>query len=364
MSAADRAPEYIRAISPYVPGKPISELAREFGLEESSIVKLASNENPLGMSPKARIAAEAALSDLGRYPDGNGFSLKQALSKKLGVGLDTLILGNGSNDLLDLAARAFLGQGTSAVYAQHSFAVYSIATQAVGAARIEVPAVDFGHDLVAMAAAIRPDTRLVFIANPNNPTGTYLTPAQIEAFLERCPRDVIVILDEAYNEYMPPEQRFNALAWMSRFPNLIVLRTFSKIYGLAGLRIGYGVANPAVADLINRVRAPFNANTVALAAAEAALNDEEFLAKSYRVNREGMHQLEEGAKRLGLAVIPSSANFLTINVGEALAVFQRLLRAGVIVRLIPGLPQWLRVTIGTPAENARFLEALAANLKG
>ncbi|MFT4171655.1 MAG: histidinol-phosphate transaminase [Rhodocyclaceae bacterium] len=364
MSAADRAPEYIRAISPYIPGKPISELAREFGLEESSIVKLASNENPLGMSPKARVAAEAALSDLGRYPDGNGFSLKQALSRKLGVGLDALILGNGSNDLLDLAARAFLGLGTSAVYSQHSFAVYSIATQAVGATRIEVPALAYGHDLPAMAAAIRADTRLVFIANPNNPTGTYLPPAQIEAFLERCPRDVIVILDEAYNEYMPPEQRFDALAWLPRFPNLVVLRTFSKIYGLAGLRIGYGVANPAVADLINRVRAPFNANTVALAAAEAALGDAEFLAESYRINREGMHQLEEGAARLGLEVIPSSANFLAINVGDALAVFQRLLRMGVIVRPIAGLPQWLRVTIGTPSENARFLEALAANLKG
>lgn len=363
MSAADRAPEYIRAISPYIAGKPTSELARELGLEEASIVKLASNENPLGMSPKAQVAAQAALADLGRYPDSNGFALKHALCRKYGVKMDQLVLGNGSNDLLDLAARAFLGPGSSAVYSQHSFAVYSIATLAAGAERIEVPAKAYGHDLPAMAAAIRRDTRLVFIANPNNPTGTYLAPAEIEAFLEQCPRDIVVVLDEAYNEYMRPEQRFNALDWMARFPNLVVLRTFSKIYGLAGLRIGYAVANPAVADLFNRVRAPFNANSVALAAAEAAIDDVAFLEESYRINQEGMRQVEDGVTKLGLEVIPSSANFLTINVGDGMAVFQGLLRLGVIVRAIPGMPQWVRVTIGTPTENTRFLEALATVLQ-
>lgn len=365
MSIAQRAPEYIRSISPYIPGKPISELAREMGLDEASIVKLASNENPLGMSPKARVAAASAVGDLARYPDGNGFGLKQALSKKMGVSTDSFVLGNGSNDVLELAARAFLPAGGSAVYSQHAFAVYPLATQSVGARGIEVPARFYGHDLAAMADAIAEDTRIVFLANPNNPTGTFIPGALIEAFLERVRSDVIVLLDEAYNEYLPLELRYDSVQWLARFPNLVISRTFSKIYGLAGLRIGYAVANPAVADLMNRVRAPFNANSVALAAAEAALGDDEFLQLSFETNRAGMGQIVKGLDALNLEHIPSAGNFVTFRVGDGAGVNRRLLQQGVIVRPIGnyGLPEWLRVTIGLDAENERFLTALAFALK-
>lgn len=366
MSVEQRAPAYIRGISPYIPGKPISELAREMGLEESKIVKLASNENPLGMSPKARAALQAELDSLSLYPDGNGFGLKQALSRKYGVEMDSIVLGNGSNDALELAARAFLPAGASAVYSQHAFAVYSLAVQCVGARGIEVPARAWGHDLAAMADAIDADTRIVFLANPNNPTGTFIPGHLLEAFLERVPKDVLVLLDEAYNEYLPPELRYDSVAWIKRFPNLVISRTFSKIYGLAGLRVGYAVANPAVADLMNRVRAPFNVNSLALAAAEAALGDEAFLQKSYETNRAGMAQIVEGLNALNLEHIPSVGNFVTFRVGDGAGVNRRLLQQGVIVRPIAnyGMPEWLRVTIGTEAENARFLEALAQALKG
>lgn len=365
MSAVQFAPEYIRAISPYVPGKPISELAREMGLEEDKIVKLASNENPLGMSPAAKGAVAGALGDIARYPDGNGFALKQALSLKLGVGMDSFVLGNGSNDVLELVARAFLSPQHSGVYAQHAFAVYPLAIQAIGARRIEVPARNFGHDLAAMADAIAPDTRIVFIANPNNPTGTFLPGELIEAFLQSVSPDVIVVLDEAYNEYLALAQRYNAVPWIKRFPNLVVTRTFSKIYGLAGLRIGYAVAAPEVADIINRVRAPFNANSLALAAAEAALGDDEFLQRSYEVNANGMQQIIDGLSSLNLEYIPSAGNFLTFKVGDAASVNLRLLKQGVIVRPIAGygMPEWLRVSIGTREENARFLAALAVALQ-
>jgi len=366
MSIEQRAPEYIRSISPYIPGKPIAELAREMGLDEARIVKLASNENPLGMSPKARAAMHSALTDLARYPDGNGFGLKQALSRKLGVGMEFFVLGNGSNDVLELAARAFLPTGGSAVYAQHSFAVYPLATQSVGARGIEVPARFYGHDLAAMADAIAADTHIVYLANPNNPTGTFVPGNLIEAFLERVRSDVVVVLDEAYNEYLPPELRYNSVAWLNRFPNLVISRTFSKIYGLAGLRIGYAVANPQAADLMNRVRAPFNANSIALAAAEAALDDEDFLQESYEVNRTGMAQIVAGLDALNLEHIPSAGNFVTVRVGDGAGVNRRLLQQGVIVRPIAnyGMPEWLRVTIGRPEENVRFLDALAVALKG
>ena len=365
MTIAQRAPEYIRAISPYVPGKPVSELAREMGLNEADIVKLASNENPLGMSPKARAAVAAAIADIARYPDGNGFALKSALSQKLGVGLDTLVLGNGSNDVLELIARAFLNGSSSGVFAQHAFAVYPLAIKSVGARLIEVPARNFGHDLAAMGDAIAPDTRIVFIANPNNPTGTFLSGEIIEAFLKQVPQDVIVVLDEAYNEYLAPEQRYDAVPWVAKYPNLVITRTFSKIYGLAGLRIGYAVASPEVADLMNRVRAPFNANSLALAAAEAALSDDDFLQRSYEVNRDGMRQIIAGLAKLGLDHIPSAGNFLTFKVGDGAGVNLRLLKQGVIVRPIGGygMPEWLRVSIGSQAENARFLEALTTALK-
>ncbi|HSD38338.1 MAG TPA: histidinol-phosphate transaminase [Rhodocyclaceae bacterium] len=365
VSFAQLAPEYIRAISPYVPGKPISELAREMGLNEAHILKLASNENPLGISPKAQTAVTAAIGELARYPDGNGFALKQALSRRLGVGHESFVLGNGSNDVLELISRAFLTPGQSGVYSQYAFAVYPLAIQSIGARCIEVPARNYGHDLAAMADAIAPDTRVVFLANPNNPTGTFHSGEAIESFLKLVPQDVIVVLDEAYNEYMSPEQRYDAVPWLQRYPNLVLSRTFSKIYGLAGLRIGYAAAHPDIADMMNRVRAPFNANSLALAAAEAALGDDEFLQRSYETNRTGMAQIIKGLDALGLQHIPSAGNFIAFKVGDGAGVNLRLLKQGVIVRPIAGygMPEWLRVTISTEAENARFLEALAAALK-
>ena len=370
MDLCERSPAYVRAIAPYQPGKPITELAREFGLDEKSIVKLASNENPSGISPKALAAVKAALPELARYPDG--FELTQALSQRLGVAMEQIVLGNGSNDVLEFAGMAFLAPGRSAVYSQHAFAVYPLATQARGAQGIVVPAKNYGHDLEAMLAAIRPDTHVVFIANPNNPTGTMLTAAELESFLVRVPKNVAVVVDEAYNEYLDPQLRCPSIAWIGRFPNLIVTRTFSKVYGLAGLRVGYAVCHAEVAALLNRVRQPFNVNNLAIVAAAAALGDDDFLRESYALNVAGMAQLEAGCRRLGLAWIPSYGNFLTVEIprsggnSQAGAVFQKLLKQGVIVRPLAGyaMPDHLRVTVGLPGENARFLEALEAVLKG
>ncbi len=360
MSVCDLAPGYIRAIAPYQPGKPTSELARELGLEESGIVKLASNENPLGVSPKALQAMRALLDGLARYPDGNGFELKQALSSRFGVAMDGIVLGNGSNDVLELAARAFLAPGFSAVYSRHAFAVYPLAVQAVGAKGIEVPAKDYGHDLDAMSAALKPDTRIVFVANPNNPTGSFVPGAALEKFIAALPPAVLVVLDEAYTEYLRPDCRYDSIGWLKKYPNLVITRTFSKVYGLAGLRVGYALAAPDVADLMNRVRQPFNVNSLSLAAAAAALGDEAFIRKSYELNCRGMEQIVAGLGRLGLAHIPSYGNFVTFAVPNAGEVFQKLLRLGVIVRPIAayGMPGHLRVSIGLESENARFLDAL------
>jgi histidinol-phosphate aminotransferase len=358
MTLAEQALPYVRAISPYQPGKPITELAREMGIPVERIVKLASNENPLGMSPKARVAVEAAIAGIERYPDQ--FELIAKLAAHCRVDAGQVVLGNGSNDVLDLAARVFLAPGRSAVFAQHAFAVYPLATLSAGAELIATPAKNYGHDLTAMRAAIRPDTRLVWIANPNNPTGNFLPYAEVRAFLEAVPRDVAVVLDEAYNEYLPPAERVDVAGWIEDFPNLIICRTFSKIYGLAGLRVGYALAAAGVADLMNRVRQPFNVNNLALAAAAAAFDDDEFLAASYDSNRRGMAQIVAGLRRLGLEFIEPHGNFVTFRVGDGAAVNQKLLRQGVIVRPIGGygLPEWLRVTIGSEAENARFFEAL------
>jgi histidinol-phosphate aminotransferase len=358
MSLIDQALPYVRAISPYLPGKPITELAREMGIPVEKIVKLASNENPLGMSPKAKAALEKSAGTLERYPDD--FDLKKALADHTGLGMERVVLGNGSNDVLDLIARVFLAPGRSAVFSQHAFAVYPLATLSTGAELIVVPARDFGHDLDAMRAAIRPDTRIVWIANPNNPTGTFLPYPQLKAFLQAVPQDVVVVLDEAYNEYLPLADRVDTVGWLAEFPNLVITRTFSKIYGLAGLRIGYALASAEVADLMNRVRQPFNCNNLALAAAVAALDDHEFVAKSFELNRKGMEQIIAGLKRHGLSHIPAHGNFVTFKVVDAAGVNQRLLKQGVIVRPIGGygMPDWLRVTIGTETENLRFLEAL------
>ena len=358
------APDYVRKIAPYQAGKPIGELAREYGLDEASIVKLASNENPLGMPESARRAMMAAMDELGRYPDSNGFDLKAEIARRYAVPQDWITLGNGSNDILEIAAHALLQPGESAVYSQYSFVVYALATQAIGARAIVVPARDYGHDLDAMRAAIEPDTRVVFVANPNNPTGTFAPAQAIESFLASVPTDVAVVLDEAYNEYLDPALRFDSTQWVRRFPNLILSRTLSKAYGLAGLRVGFALAQPELTDLMNRIRQPFNVNSLAQAAAIAALGDADFLARSYEINRLGKERLQKAFEVLGLQYVPSSGNFVLVRVGDAAAVYERLLRAGVIVRPVAGygLPEWLRVSIGLPEENEKFLAALPAAL--
>jgi len=366
LDPCELSPSYVRSIAPYQPGKPISELAREMGLDERSIIKLASNENPRGIGPRTRAAIDAALADIARYPDGNGFELKSALSARYSVDMGSIALGNGSNDVLELVAAAFLGPGRAAVMSQHAFAVYPLATQARGARSIVVPARNYAHDLETMARAVDDETYVIWVANPNNPTGTYALADEVEAFLRRVPERVLVVLDEAYNEYLAPDLRGDSVKWLRRHPNLVLTRTFSKAYGLAGLRVGYAFAHPSVADIMNRVRQPFNVNSIGLAAAAAALDDMEFVARSYAENLHGLKQLEEGARHLGLDYIPSYGNFVTIRVGKAAEIYKRLLRRGVIVRPVGGgyeLPEHLRVTVGTAEENEKFLVALAASMR-
>jgi histidinol-phosphate aminotransferase len=352
----------VQKLSPYVPGKPVDELARELDLDPASIVKLASNENPLGPSPKVLEAISAELAELTRYPDGNGFALKRQLAAHCGVALNQVTLGNGSNDILELVARAYLAPGLNAVFSEHAFAVYPIATQAVGAQGKAVPAKDYGHDLDGMLAAIDENTRVIFVANPNNPTGTWFGPQALSDFLARVPERVLVVLDEAYIEYAEGDELPDGLEYLSRYPNLLVSRTFSKAYGLAALRVGYGISSAPVADVLNRVRQPFNVNSLALAAACAALSDSEYLADSRRVNDAGMAQLQDGLRAMDLSWIPSRGNFIAVDLGrESMPLYQALLREGVIVRPVAnyGMPHHLRVSIGLPEENARFLEALA-----
>lgn len=360
----------VRSLRPYEPGKPVSELERELGLRD--VVKLASNENPLGPSPAAVAAAQSALPGIARYPDGNGFALKAALAQRHGVAMNQLTLGNGSNDVLELVARAFLTTEHEALFSAHAFAVYPIVTRAVGAAARIAPATNgsngpaFGHDLDAMRRLVGPATRVVFIANPNNPTGTRLTADALRTFIADLPDQVIVVLDEAYFEYAHLPQETDAIDWIDEFPNLVVTRTFSKAYGLAGLRVGYSVSRPEVSDLLNRVRQPFNVNLVAEAAALAALDDGEHLERSVAMNRAGMVWLTEAFTRLGLAFIPSAGNFVCVDVGRpAEAVNKALLQSGVIVRPVAnyGLPHHLRVTVGTARENERFVAALALALQ-
>ncbi|MCP5160634.1 MAG: histidinol-phosphate transaminase [Hahellaceae bacterium] len=353
----------VQGLQPYVPGKPVDELERELGI--SNIVKLASNENPLGPSDAALNAIQKCLKDLCRYPDGNGFILKSALADKLSVGLNQITLGNGSNDILELIARAFGDERSEIIFSQYAFAVYPIATQAIGAKAVVVPAVAWGHDLKAMADAITPATRIIFIANPNNPTGTWIDSATLLAFMKRVPENVMVVLDEAYGEYIDLPDFPDGVSFLEQFPNIIVTRTFSKAFGLAALRVGYSVSHPQVADVLNRVRQPFNVNQPALVAATAALSDSAYLARSREVNSKGMLQLESGFKTLGLDFIPSVGNFVCVDVGrDARPVYDALLREGVIVRPVGnyGMPRHLRVSIGLESENARFIAALKAVL--
>lgn len=359
------APDYIRAIAPYQGGKPISELAREMGLQVDSIVKLASNENPLGISPKADYAIQEALLDIARYPDGNSFALREAVSKKFNVASNQIVFGNGSNDILELAARAFLTADCETIYSQHAFAVYPLVTQATGATGVDVPAKNFGHDLSAMLAAVTAKTRMIFVANPNNPTGTLLGKSELLDFLRQVPKHVLVVLDEAYDEYLSVANKSEAISWLSEFDNLIISRTFSKAYGLAGLRIGFGLCHSDIADMMNRVRQPFNVNSIAQAAAVASLADDDFVARTYALNQAGMAQLTQSFNKLGLEFIPSYANFVSFSVKDAAVVNQKLLQNGVIVRPIANyeMPDYLRVSIGLFSENARFLEVLEQILK-
>jgi histidinol-phosphate aminotransferase len=357
-------PDYVRAIAPYQGGKPISEVAREFGLDEAKIVKLASNENPLGMPESAKQAMLQVMAEIGRYPDGNGFELKREISAKYDVPQEWITLGNGSNDILELSAHAFVQPGHSVIYSQYSFAVYPLATQAVGGRAIVVPARNYGHDLAGIAKAITADTKLIFIANPNNPTGTFIPGAEIDAFLKVVPSNVVVVLDEAYNEYLPAEQQYDSIAWVRQYPNLLVSRTMSKAYGLAGLRVGFGIAQPSITDLLNRIRQPFNVNSLAQAAAVAALKDKDFLQKSAQVNADGYRQLTQAFDVMDLEYVPSSGNFVLVKVGNDDGAGARinlaLLKRGIIVRPVGnyGLPQWLRISIGLPEENAAFIGAL------
>ncbi|MGD9889466.1 MAG: histidinol-phosphate transaminase [Halothiobacillaceae bacterium] len=368
-----RACTQVSKLAPYVPGKPLDELERELGIQGA--IKLASNENPLGPSPAALHVLREHAANVHLYPDGNGFKLKQALAQTLNVTIDSITLGNGSNDVLDLIARAFLGTGRGAVFSEYAFAVYAISTQAVGGIAQIAKALPFdhakqpyGHDLAAMRAAITEQTRVVFLANPNNPTGTWVEKDALYAFIAAVPADVLVVVDEAYIEFVDEDSDFpNALGWLTEFPNLIVTRTFSKIHGLAGLRVGYAVSHPQVAEVLNRVRQPFNVNLLAMEAAIAALNDREHIERTRQLNRAGLAQVRSGLANLGLSALPSMGNFLCIDMRRpAHVVYDALLRQGVITRPVAGygLPQHLRVSIGTEAENKRFLSALNIVLDG
>lgn len=349
----------VQSLVPYKAGKPIDELERELGLTE--IVKLASNENPLGPSEKVTTAIQQTLAELSRYPDGNGFALKSALANKLNISKDQITLGNGSNELLELVARTFLTPELEVVFSQHAFAVYPLVTQAVGAKAKIAAAINYGHDLNAMLSLVSKQTRLVFIANPNNPTGTLLSSQELKQFISALPESVICVLDEAYFEFIDNDSASNSISWLDEYPNLIITRTFSKAYGLAGLRVGYSISSVEIADLLNRVRQPFNNNMLALAAAEAALTDEAYLAKTIAVNNLGMQQLTAAFTELGLTWIPSYGNFVSVDLKQpGMPIYEALLQKGVIVRPVANyeMPNYLRISIGTEQENQFFINAL------
>lgn len=350
----------VQKLRPYQPGKPIDELAREFDLNPADIVKLASNENPLGPSSKAIDAIQKECAELTRYPDGNGFELKTVLSEKLNIQTNQITLGNGSSDILEFIVKCFVSKNDDVIVSQHAFAIYGLVTKMVGGNIIQVPAKNWGHDLVAMAAAVTPKTKIIFVTNPNNPTGTWNTKAQLEAFLNTVPENVIVLLDEAYFEYVDKVDYPSGVDYLKQCPNLVVTRTFSKAYGLASLRVGYGVSSPVLADLMNRVRPPFNVDSFALAAAKACVLDETYVRQSKVLNDEGMLQLQAGFDQLNISWIPSVGNFICLEIPESfesMDVYQGLLQRGVIVRPVANyeMPKHLRVSIGTQKENEIFL---------
>lgn len=364
MNILDRVPEYIRTLVPYAPGKPVEEVEREYGIAGS--VKLASNENPLGPSPKALQAIREKMHQLHLYPDGNCYYLKLGLAAKLRAQAENLIFGNGSNELIELSVRTFLKPGDEAIMAHQAFVVYRLVVQAAGGICRIVPLRDYKHDLMGMARAITPKTRMIFLANPNNPTGTIYRKEEWERFLEQITPDVMLIVDEAYFEYVTESDYPNSLGYHAPERNILTLRTFSKLYGLAGLRIGYGSGRKEIVDLMQRVRQPFNVNAAAQWAALAALDDNDHVKRSLEVNGEGMRYLTAEIGRLGLEQIPSAANFVLVRVGDGQKVFQELLKRGVIVRPMEAydFPHHIRVTIGTKAENERFIECLKEIIKG
>ncbi|HAS04090.1 histidinol-phosphate transaminase [Pasteurella multocida] len=352
--------EGVKQLHPYQAGKPIEELERELGI--ANIIKLASNENPFGLSDSAKQAILAELDNLTRYPDSNGFYFKQTVAKKFGLSPEQITLGNGSNDLLELVAHTFANEQDEILFSQYAFIVYPLVTQAINAKKVEIPAKNYGADLDGFLQAISDKTKLIYLANPNNPTGTFLSAGEISQFLNQVPAHVIVVLDEAYTEFTLPEERVDSFTLLKKHPNLVICRTLSKAYGLAGLRIGYAVSSAEIADLFNRVRQPFNCNSLALAAATAVINDDAFIAKVAENNRQGLKLLEDFFTAKGLNYIPSKGNFVMLDVNQpALPIYQALLQKGVIVRPIAGygLPNHLRISIGLPEENQRFLLALS-----
>ena len=354
----------VAGLHPYQPGKPVKELERELGIK--NIIKLASNENPLGPGKKAKRAISLS-SEISRYPDGNAYGLKMALSKLHGVSPDQITLGNGSNEILELITRAICGLQHEIIFSEHAFAVYPLVTQAVGAKAVAVPAQDWGHDIVAMQAAINENTRVMFVANPNNPTGTWLDERALRTLLEACPKYMVIVVDEAYFEYVDEDDFPNCSQWVNEFQNLLVTRTFSKAFGLAGLRIGYGISHSTIADLMNRIRQPFNVNSLALSAAEAALEDDEHLQQSIKLNQAGMQRLTSAFDAMDLQYIPSVGNFICVDIKQSgMEIYKKLLHEGVIVRPVDnyGMPNHLRISIGLREENEKFIKALEKILAG
>ncbi|MFU2091562.1 histidinol-phosphate transaminase [Gallibacterium anatis] len=359
MKFLDVANTGVKQLSPYQAGKPIEELERELGI--NNIIKLASNENPFGFSDVAKQAILNELNQLTRYPDSNGFYFKQAAAKKFGLDPSQITLGNGSNDLIELIAHTFVSEQDEVIFSQYAFIVYPLVTQALNAKAVVIPAKNWGHDLPQFLAHITDKTKLIYIANPNNPTGTFLTTAEIDQFLAKVPEHIIVVLDEAYTEFTDPAERVPSFELQKKYANLVVCRTLSKAYGLAGLRIGYAVSNPEIAGLFNRVRQPFNCNSLALAAATAVINDDDFVNKVAENNRQGMKLLVDFFEKQGLDYIPSKGNFITVDFKQpALPIYDALLHKGIIVRPIAGygMPNHLRISIGLPEENQAFIDAL------
>ena len=349
----------INDLSPYEPGKPIEDLERELGIKNA--VKLASNENPVGPSPRVLQSIENILKNTHRYPDGNATKLKEVIGRKFSVKPNQVTIGNGSNDIIEFIARSFLGTDDSAIYSEHAFAVYPLVVKAVGAEGIEVPAKNFSHDLDAMLDSIKSNTKIIFIANPNNPTGSFIGRAEILKFLDKVPEDIIVLLDQAYFDYSSFEDSDVDFDVLNNYPNLVMSRSFSKAYGLAGFRIGYSVSSEDIANYLNRVRQPFNANSLALFAAEQAIEDEEFMKKCLQLNLEQKKVLYKGLESLGFHCLPSKGNFISFDCKEdSTGLFNRLLSQGVIVRTLGvyKMPNFLRVSVGLPEENLIFLEKL------